>query len=114
MCYETINHLSSSISNLRDKYVPMAGKCDTTGGEIIRALDRLVYRFYNDGDMAGEGYGIETCNSSYRYLYNHVPNCPDLTLNSSEQAYELSLADIVEYVVKYIYRNIQSYLRRKI
>lgn len=58
---------------LYDEYVPSMGAAPTVGGEILRAMDRIIYRFYNDGDMAGIGYGNETCNSSDRYLCDTVP-----------------------------------------
>lgn len=60
----------AGIEELFDKYVPSEGMCDTVGGELVRAYCRLHYRAYNDGDMPGEGYGNQTCNSSYRYIFN--------------------------------------------
>ncbi len=60
--------------NLWNEYVPMSGTAETIGGEILRAMSRIIYRFYNDGDMVGVGYGNETCNSSDRYLEFVVPN----------------------------------------
>lgn len=60
--------------SLWDKYVPALGAAETIGGEILRAMSRIIYRFYNDGDMVGVGYGNETCNSSDRYLVTVVPN----------------------------------------
>lgn len=60
--------------NLWDKYVPALGTAETIGGEILRAMSRIIYRFYNDGDMVGVGYGNESCNSSDRYLVAVVPN----------------------------------------
>ena len=59
---------------LFDKYVPAMGIAETVGGEILRAMTRILYRFYNDGDMVGVGYGNETVNSSDRYLESIVPN----------------------------------------
>ena len=47
-----------------EKYVPAIGKADTLGGEILRAISRLVYRFYNDGDTIVRDYG-EYYNSLY-------------------------------------------------
>ena len=60
--------------SLWNEYVPMSGTAETIGGEILRAMSRIIYRFYNDGDMVGVGYGNETCNSSDRYLETVVPN----------------------------------------
>ena len=37
-------------------------------------MTRIIYRFYNDGDMVGVGYGNETVNSSDRYLVLRVPD----------------------------------------
>lgn len=48
--------------------MPIAGKAATVAGEIIRAVDRLAYRWFNDGDKINCGYGRETCNATARYL----------------------------------------------
>jgi hypothetical protein len=47
---------------------PVSGCADTIPGELLRAINRLVYRYCNYGDIYNEGYGIETCMSSYLYL----------------------------------------------
>ena len=84
--------------NLRDQYVPGMGAAETVGGEILRAMDRLIYRFFNDGDMVGQGYGNETCNSSYRYLYRHIDRCPQLTDAWREDEYTDMLAALCDEV----------------
>ena len=38
------------ISTLFDELVPVSGKADTVTGEIIRAISRIVYRNYDDGE----------------------------------------------------------------
>lgn len=48
--------------------VPVEGKADTVAGEIVRAVCRIGYRYNNDGDYIGSGYGKETCNPAARYL----------------------------------------------
>ncbi len=94
-------------SELRDKLVPGCGKADTVAGEIIRAMDRLIYRFYNDGDMVGDGYGNETCNGSYRYMYRKLGNnCPDLYGESgNEEGYAEALAALAEEVMNFLKEN---------
>ena len=37
---------------------------------MIRALNRLVYRWYNDGDRFWEGYGTETAGPAHSFLVN--------------------------------------------
>ena len=53
---------------LFEELVPASGPAPTVAGEIIRAFSRIGYRWYNDGDMLGQGYGRETCNPAARYL----------------------------------------------
>lgn len=62
--YEACPH----IDELFNALVPDSGKADTKGGEVVRAVERIVYRFLNDGDYIGYGYGNETCNAPARYL----------------------------------------------
>jgi len=57
-----------------NRLMPSMGKANTAAGEIIRALNRILYRWYNDGDKINEGYGRETCNPAARYL---MEKCPD-------------------------------------
>lgn len=56
------------INALFEELVPASGKADTVAGEIIRATCRIGYRWTNDGDQLGIGYGKETCNPAGRYL----------------------------------------------
>ena len=59
---------NARFDELFDELVPMSGKADSLAGEIIRAVSRIVYRYYNDGDIVGVGYGNETCNPAARFL----------------------------------------------
>jgi hypothetical protein len=52
------------LDSLFSDFVPASGKADSIGGEQLRAIMRIVYRDYNDGDKFYEGYGLETCGSS--------------------------------------------------
>ena len=53
---------------MEKRLMPPSGKAETVAGEIIRAADRIWYRWYNDGDKINVGYGRETCNGTARYL----------------------------------------------
>lgn len=58
-----------------ERYVPACGKCNTLGGEILRAINRIIYKFYNDGDTVSRYYS-SSYNHSYgaeKFLYKHVP-----------------------------------------
>ena len=56
---------------LTEQLMKPEGKSDTVKGELVRAVNRIGYRFYNDGDMLGIGYGNETCNAAGRYIGKH-------------------------------------------
>lgn len=90
---------------LWDEYVPVSGMASTTGGEILRAMSRIIYRFYNDGDMVGVGYGNETVNSSDRYLTDVVPEYKTLDdgyTEYSETAYEKHMLENHRKVFNYL------------
>lgn len=67
---------------LHTNFVPASGMAATQGGEMIRAMMRIMYRDYNDGDVFYMGYGLETCGSSAAYLMS--------------MGYEEEFANIVE------------------
>lgn len=92
---------------LWDEHVPAMGIAPTVGGEILRAMSRILYRFYNDGDMVGNGYGNETCNSSDRYLSDAVPDYQSLDRfnGAQEKEYEEAMLKNHRIVFGYIQKN---------
>ena len=89
-----------------DKYVPACGKCDTLAGEIIRAINRLVYRWYNDGDTV-DRYGGN--------VYNHNRAC-DTFLCKNVVGYvtlsgvsEFDFEDAVCKRLKFIYEYLKNH-----
>lgn len=97
--------LDNYFSSLFDTYVPDEGKAFSVGGEIVRAVCRIVYRWYNDGDYAGYGYGIETVGSACTYLYTEFPEFEEtieclVNIVDSEDKYSkvlLALQSVVSY-----------------
>ena len=63
----------SPIETLFEIAVPGYGNCDSVGGEIVRAMMRILYRDWNDGDVFYEGYGKETCLPAVAYLIDVEP-----------------------------------------
>ena len=61
-----------SFEHLFDTLVPDNGKCDTLAGEIIRAINKIEYRWFNDGDRFNEDYGIETCGQPAYFLADYI------------------------------------------
>ena len=55
---------------LYEKLVPGQGNADTIEGEMLRAINRIIYRYYNDGDEYYTGYGTETAGPAHSFLIN--------------------------------------------
>ena len=99
--------IEERINALFEELVPQTGKSDTVAGEIIRAISRLGYRNYNDGDHLGIGYGRETCNPAGRYLaakgdLEIARQVWDAWGIIDDKIYDKHLARLEEAVVAYI------------
>lgn len=95
------------LNALYDVLVPVSGKCDSLAGELVRAAERIGYRFFNDGDQIGVGYGKETCNAPARFLIKKAPKeIGDLVAAlwgmASEDGYEAVLDILVGKVAEYV------------
>ena len=60
-----------NLETLFNELVPRAGKSSSLAGELVRATGRIGYRWSNDGDHIGIGYGNETCNMAARFLIRY-------------------------------------------
>ena len=99
------------LEKIFDEQVPSSGKSDNLLGEIVRAWMRVCYRWMNDGDQIGVGYGKETCNSAARFLASKIPdlrylqNFTDREDNGYEipdEEYEERLCTITKAVRAYV------------
>lgn len=100
--------------NLFSQLVPVGGQCETLEGEMLRAINRIVYRCYNDGDKFYTGYGVETAGSSALFLMEMFSNMAELKpallilekldrmqpYNDNE--YEVEICKVYELIVLYI------------
>lgn len=112
---ETIMTAQDRINALFEELVPSSGAADTVAGEIIRATCRIGYRWTNDGDQLGIGYGKETCNPAGRYLGK---TCNDdiskqiwslmydpIYDDSYDGAYQKALEKVYEAILDYLEQN---------
>lgn len=105
------------INDIFHKYVPGMGKSDVVAGEIARATARIVYRYLNDGDKLGVGYGRETVNPAARYLMaNTTSRIKDVITEElwsedpyyetvDDNEYENSLYELIVLVAEYLKDN---------
>ena len=70
--------LNGDLGSWFDDYVKGSGKSNTVGGELVRAAQRILYRYDNDGDMIGRGYGRETVNPAARYIIDKASDYSDV------------------------------------
>lgn len=90
-----------------DKYVPARGKADTLGGEILRAINRIVYKFYNDGDTVARFYSSDY-NHSYgaeKFLQKYVPGYERMRDITEDERFEEAAAGNLKRIVDYLRNN---------
>tara|TARA_R110000822_G_scaffold135385_1_gene272955 strand:- start:277 stop:762 length:486 start_codon:yes stop_codon:yes gene_type:complete len=89
---------------LYDKLVAGSGKSDTMEGEMLRAINRIVYRYYNDGDEYHTGYGTETAGPAHSFLVNANTGVRSamVRLFSDGTNYEETIEDALEHILSHI------------
>lgn len=107
---DQIRNADNKIEKAFELLVPSSGKADTVAGELIRAINRIMYRDYNDGDKFYEGYGIETCADAVAFLCDKIPHLlkefQDIAWRNLEgENYTDAINDIAGGVLDYIYDN---------
>ncbi len=98
------------LDTLFNELVPRIGKSDCLAGELVRATGRIGYRWFNDGDLIGIGYGKETCNAAARFLIAHGNKDIQTLVTTlwglnNHAAYGRILDQLVGKVVDYIEEN---------
>jgi len=93
----------NKFEGINDKYLPACGEGETKATQIVTAVNKLIYKWYNDGDVYDNTHGLEGwCNdlSSYaNWLYEHTDDNRRATLLS---IFDCSYGDKYEDVLKNI------------
>ena len=99
---ETRNH------NLFAVLVRVSGHSDTVEGEMLRAINRITYRFSNDGDVFFGGYGVNTVGPAHTYLVTLSPLKAKLdtlfkkATEVSDKVYRTALDEALGLILAYI------------
>lgn len=76
--------------DVQDKYLPSSGEGNTMAEQIVTSVSKLIYKWYNDGDVYDNTYSLEGwCNdlSDYaNWLYIAIPETK-IILNRIESCY---------------------------
>lgn len=98
-------------------FVPSRGNSDSVGGEIVRAINKIIYRDWNDGDLFYTDYGVETCLPCVAYLCDKsgfepiIQEFYDISERQLEdEAYTDALMDIVSDLVNYLQQNPELFM----
>lgn len=97
----------NKFDKVSDKYLPTMGEGETKATQIVTAVSKLVYKWYNDGDVYDNQYTLKGwCNdlSSYaNWLYtvcDYSTECGDILCRISEcyneADYEHLLKDLAD------------------
>jgi hypothetical protein len=89
---------------ITDKYLPREGEGETKATQLVTAITKLVYKWYNDGDVYDNRYSMDGwCNdlSSYaNWIYNNYlasqPILDRICDIYSESQYEHILKDLAD------------------
>ena len=107
---DELSKTDDKLELLFDKLVPNSGKADSVAGEMVRAMMRILYRDYNDGDVFYEGYGLETCGSSAEFLMGSDADLTDdfkaiVEDQLTDEAYTEAITAISNKLVEFIINN---------
>jgi len=91
-------------TKINDKYLPDVGEGDTQANQIVTAINKLVYKWYNDGDVYDNTHflpGWANDLSSYaNWLYNNVFETkfilPRIEEAMTDGQYELILKELAD------------------
>jgi hypothetical protein len=110
---------SDILEDIFDIMVPGQGIADTRAGEIVRAMMRVLYRYYNDGNYFFEGYGLETAADSIAYIMDTIKDADSFIRRMIEYSYkyedngdnyEADLEELTDIVIHYIAKNFDELL----
>ena len=107
----SMDNIDAKMEFLFDKLVPQSGKADTKAGELVRAMEKIRYRDWNDGDIFYAGYGKETAGPAAEYLCmnantaidNDIDNIVGYELRDDE--YTSALNKMAEHLVDFLIEN---------
>ena len=102
LIYDKIDEIFDHVLPNGEKVVPDMGEASTPFGEAIRQIAKLVYRYYNDGDVAYATVGEEdsTVNEAVNYL---AYSCKDSRVRQKAYALMTYVTDHIGDVLDILY-----------
>lgn len=96
-------------SPMINKYMPDKGEGDNQAGQICTAINKLIYKWYNDGDVFDNTYHLEGwwndlstyANWLYKYCVEAKPVLDRITECEDGTAYTYLLKDLADTCLQY-------------
>ena len=92
--------------DINNKYLPDKGEGETLASQIVTAVNKLIYKWYNDGDVFDnvnsnlEGWANDLssyANWLYKYCEEAKPILYDIYGMGEESDYETLLKELADY-----------------
>ena len=84
---------------IADQMGPM-GEGETMSSQIVTAVNKLIYKYYNDGDVYDNRYGLQgwanDLSSYANWLYNNVPETKNILLKIRDIKLESNYEDLLK------------------
>lgn len=115
-------YYDNRFDGINDKYLPFQGEGETKATQIVTAVNKLVYKWYNDGDVFDntrylEGWANDL--SSYaNWLYHHTTESVQKILDTvydcySGSEYEDLLQELADELLKEEYLAEQDKIKKE-
>ena len=97
----------NKFKDLNEKYLPDVGDGDTMATQAVTAINKLVYKWYNDGDVFDNNYFLEgwanDISGSANWLYKYLGSTVKTILNTikdcyTDSDYENLLRELADYI----------------
>lgn len=100
-----------NFEKITDEYLPATGEGDTKATQAVTAACKIIYKWFNDGDVFDNQYGMEGFGndlSSYaNWLYKYCPDTQSILARIydcyTEGEYTDILADLADSVLDIYY-----------
>ena len=97
----------NEFADISREYLPQYGEGETLASQAVTAVSKLVYKWFNDGDVFDNTYGLEgwanDLSSYANWLRKYVPETVDILDRisniDSEEGYEELLLDLCNLVM---------------
>lgn len=92
-------------NDIADKYLPDRGEGDTIASQLVAAVNKLIYKWYNDGDVydnvnSGLDGWANDLSSYANWIYKNIPETQELLesiyQDQEDDEYEELLKDLAD------------------